>query len=196
MDRDEALSLFKECGALLQGHFLLSSGLHSPRYLQCALVCRQPDVCARLSGELAEAFKGSHVDVVVGPAMGGIILAYELARSLGARGIFMERCDDGRMTLRRGFHLKPGESVLIAEDVMTTGGSVAEIVEEVEKAGADVAGIACLVDRGGLKRFHGRRTASVLRMEVPTYSAQECPLCREGLPLIKPGSRKQAGEKT
>ena len=196
MDGQDALALFKQCNALLRGHFLLTSGLHSPRYLQCALLCRHPDVCARLCGELAGAFKGVQVDVVVGPAMGGIVLAYELARALGTRGIFMERDDGGRMTLRRGFEVKPGESALVAEDVMTTGGSVAEIVTALEEAGAEIAGIACLVDRGGLKRFQGRRTASVLQMDVPTYRPEDCPLCRERLPLVKPGSRKHGGVKT
>ena len=191
MDKEEVLGIFEECGALLQGHFLLTSGLHSARYLQCALVCRRPGVCSRLCSELAREFEDTPVDVVIGPAIGGIVLAYELARALGAQGIFMERDTNGRMILRRGFTLQPGASVLVAEDVMTTGGSVAEIVDEVEKAGASVAGIACLVDRGGAKRFAGRRIAALLSMEIPTYEPLEgCPLCREGLPLVKPGSRK------
>ena len=191
MDHEAVLDVFRKCDAMLEGHFLLSSGLHSPRYLQCARVCRLPDVCGRLCAELAKEFQDAQVDVVVGPALGGIVLAYELARALGARGIFMERDAEGRMTLRRGFELKAGESVLVAEDVMTTGGSVAEIVEVAERAGASVAGVACLVDRGGAKRFEGRRVAGLLRMEIPTYAPEVCPQCREGEPLVKPGSRER-----
>jgi len=193
VDRADVLEIFEECGALLTGHFLLSSGLHSSRYLQCALVCRYPDVCARLCAALAGEFRRPRVDAVVGPAMGGIVLAYELARALDARGIFIERDTDGRMTLRRGFVLKRGESVVVAEDVMTTGGSVAEIVEQLERTGVNVAGIACLVDRGGAKRFAGRRVASLLQMEIPTYAPADCPQCRDGVPVVKPGSRKRPG---
>lgn len=193
MDREEILALFEECRAILQGHFLLSSGLHSPQYLQCALVCRRPDICSRLCAELAKAFEGKRVDVVVGPAMGGIVLAYELARSLGASGIFMERDSAGRMVLRRGFSVNPGDSVVVAEDVMTTGGSVMEVVRAVEEAGANIVGIACLVDRGGAKRLEGRDVASLIEMTIPTYARQDCPLCRDGLPLVKPGSKKKPG---
>ena len=193
MDQEKAVRVFKECGAFLQGHFLLTSGLHSPGYLQCALVCQRPKVCADLCKELAGEFAGQKVDVVIGPAMGGIVLAYELARALNARGIFMERGDDGRMTLRRGFAINPGEKVVVAEDVMTTGGSAAEIVELTEKAGAVVVGVVSLVDRGGAKRFEGRRVASALKVELPTYKPEECPLCKQGTPAVKPGSRKQPG---
>ena len=193
MKQEEILGIFKDCGALLQGHFLLTSGLHSPTYLQCALVCRRPQLCARLCEELAASFRDASADLVVGPAMGGIVLAYELARALGVEGLFMERDDAGRMTLRRGFAIQPGQSVIVAEDVMTTGGSVAEIVEGVEAAGATVVGVACLVDRGGLARFGDRRTAALLKMDIPTYAPDDCPLCREGVPAVKPGSRKREG---
>lgn len=193
MDREELLKIFKECQAFLQGHFLLSSGLHSSGYLQCALVCRYPDLCARLCRELAESFRGVKVDAVIGPAVGGIVIAYELARALGVRAIFMERDAEGAMTLRRGFALGPGERVVVAEDVMTTGGSVAEVVEVSEKAGAEVVGIACFVDRGGSKRFENRRVISLIRLELPTYAPDDCPLCKQGLPLVKPGSRKHPG---
>ncbi len=194
MQRDEVLAIFRESGAFLQGHFLLSSGLHSSGYLQCALVCQRPEICSRLCEEVASRFRDVQVDVVVGPAMGGIVLAYELARVLGARGIFMERDNENRMSLRRGFTLRPGEKALVAEDVMTTGGSVADLVDQVEVDGAEVVGIACLIDRGGAKRFEGRRVASVLEMELPTYRADDCPLCRDGRPLVKPGSRKKPAE--
>ena len=193
VEQEKLLNIFKDCGALLQGHFLLTSGLHSPTYLQCARVCRLPDICGELCAELAEQLRDIRVDAVVGPALGGIVIAYELARAMGTRGIFMERDADGRMTLRRGFELVPGESVVVAEDVMTTGGSVTEIIENVEKAGATVAGVACLVDRGGARRFEGRRIARLLQMQVPTYTAEDCPQCRKGMELVKPGSRKQPG---
>ena len=196
MDADTVLRQFKQCNALMEGHFLLSSGLHSGRYLQCALVCRFPRVCEKLCAELAGQFADLDVDVVVGPAMGGILPAYELARALDARGIFMERDADGRMTLRRGFALGPGEKVVVAEDVMTTGGSAASIVDEAEAAGAEVVGVACLVDRGGLKRFAGRRLASLVAVDFPTYRPEDCPLCKEGAALVKPGSRKHPGEQT
>lgn len=192
MDRNEVLNIFRDCRALLEGHFLLSSGLHSGRYLQCSLVCQHPDICARLVHDLARPFAGEKIDAVIGPAMGGIVLAYELARALGARGVFMER-EAGGMTLRRGFALARGERVVVAEDVMTTGGSVAEVVARAEAAGAEVAGIACLVDRGGLKRFEGRRRAALTAIDFPTYEAAACPLCKEGLELVKPGSRKTPG---
>jgi len=191
--RDEVLDIFRKCGAFLQGHFLLSSGLHSSGYLQCALVCQRPDLCARLCRNLADRFRDVRVDVVVGPALGGIVLAYELARALGARGIFMERDERDRLTLRRGFCLSPGERVLVAEDVMTTGGSAAAVAEQVESAGAEVVGVACLVDRGGARHLAGRRVESVVQLELPTFPPDDCPLCREGRPLAKPGSRKKPG---
>lgn len=195
MTNDEALAIFKECGAFLQGHFLLTSGLHSSGYLQCALVCQNPKVCATLCESLAETFRGEKVDVVIGPAMGGIVLAYEMARAMGARGIFTERDDSGKMTLRRGFSLKAGERVLVAEDVMTTGGSAGEIVEIAEQAGAKVVGVVSLVDRGGAKRFAGRMVASALKVDLPTWKPEECPLCKQGSAAVKPGSRKQPGAK-
>ena len=193
MDHNQIEAAFKKCGAFLRGHFQLTSGLHSPGYLQCALVCQDPVLCARLCEELAKPFRGIRVDAVIGPAMGGIVLAYELARALGARGFFTERGEDGRMTLRRGFALNSGEKVVIAEDVMTTGGSAAELIEIANAAGAEVVGVAALVDRGGAKRFEGRRVAFALQVELPTYKPEECPLCKEGMPLVKPGSRKRPG---
>jgi orotate phosphoribosyltransferase len=212
MDRNQIEAAFKKCGAFLQGHFQLSSGLHSPGYLQCALVCQDPALCARLCEELAKRIPGVHVDAVIGPAMGGIVLAYELARALGARpprfaqanvtepsapgtrGFFTERGEDGRMALRRGFALNRGEKVIIVEDVMTTGGSVAELVQIAEAAGAEVVSVVALVDRGGVQRFHGRyHPDALLRVELPTYQPEQCPLCKQGIPLVKPGSRKRPG---
>ena len=196
MDRNQAEAAFKKCGAFLQGHFLLTSGLHSPGYLQCALVCQDPVLCARLCEDLVKPFRGMKIDAVIGPAMGGIVLAYELARALHTRGFYTERGEDGKMTLRRGFALNRGEKVVIVEDVVTTGGSAAELIEIVEAAGAEVVGVVALVDRGGAKRFEGRRypAFALLPVELPTYKPEECPLCKEGkIPLVKPGSRKRPG---
>jgi orotate phosphoribosyltransferase len=193
VDNAEVLQIFQDCGALLDGHFLLTSGRHSGNYLQCALVCQHPEICGKLCAEMAKVFDGEKIDTVIGPAMGGIVLAYEFARALGARNVFFERDTEGKMILRRGFELKAGERVVIAEDVMTTGGSVAEIVEQAEAAGAEVIGVACLVNRGGLNRFEGRKIVSMLEIDFPTYEPEECPLCKEGQPAIKPGSRKIPG---
>lgn len=195
MTSDQALDLFKKSGAFLQGHFLLTSGLHSTGYLQCALVCQDPRVCATLCEGLAAQFKDRPADVVIGPAMGGIVFAYELARALGTRGIFTERDNEGKMILRRGFALNAGERVLVAEDVMTTGGSAAEIVQIAEQAGAEVVGVAALVDRGGSKRFAGRHVAAALQVDLPTWTPEECPLCKQGVPAVKPGSRMKPGAK-
>jgi len=192
--RDDILEEFREAGALLEGHFLLSSGLHSPRYLQCALVLQDPNRAERLCRRLAERLQSRAVDVVVGPALGAVVVAYELARALGARGIFAER-QDGRMTLRRGFAIEPGEKVLLVEDVMTTGGSLREVLEVVRHAGAEVAGVAALVDRtSGRDPALGTPLVSAVRLDVPAYPPDECPLCREGVPLVKPGSRTQPGQ--
>ena len=193
MDQRQAEEIFKKSGAFLQGHFLLTSGLHSPGYLQCALVCQDPAVCAQLCAELAKPFRGAGVNAVIGPAMGGIVLAYEMARALGVRGLFTERDENGRMVLRRGFALERGEKVLVAEDVMTTGGSAAELIEVAAAAGVEVVGVVALVDRGGAARFEGRRVAYALKVELPTYQPAECPLCRQGAQLTKPGSRKRPG---
>jgi orotate phosphoribosyltransferase len=194
MNQELATRLFKDCGAYLQGHFVLSSGMHSSGYMQCALVCQDPELCARFCAELARPFANEKIQTVVGPAMGGIVLAYELARALKARGIFTERDDTGRMTLRRGFVINPGERVLVAEDVMTTGGSAAEIVEQLEQIGAVVVGVVSLVDRGGARRFDGRLVAAALRVDLPAWKPEECPLCKQGIPAVKPGSRKQPGK--
>ncbi len=192
MERSQAEEIFKKSGAFLEGHFQLSSGLHSPGYLQCALVCQDPVACARLCEELAKPFRGAGVDAVIGPAMGGIVLAYEMARALGARGIFMERDESGRMILRRGFALERGEKVLVAEDVMTTGGSAAELIEVAGAAGAEVSAswrswIAAA--RNGLKAGGSPALSRSRSRRTPA----ECPLCRQGVPLVKPGSRKRPG---
>ncbi len=189
------LEVFRETGALLEGHFLLSSGLHSPKYLQCALVLQDPSRAERLCGQLARAFAGEMIDCVVGPALGGIVVAHELAQALGTKAVFAE-WEDGRMTLRRGFQIEPGQRVLLAEDVITTGGSLREVLAMVKAAGAEVAGVAALVDRTGARDPElGAPLTALVRLDVPIYTPEECPLCDKGLPLVKPGSRPRPAEK-
>ena len=194
-DQNAILDVFRGAGALLEGHFLLSSGMHSPTYLQCALVLQDPGRAGRLCGELARTFAEVDVQTVVGPAVGGIVVAHEVARALGAKALFAER-QDGRMTLRRGFAVEPGERILLTEDVVTTGGSLREVQEMVTAAGADVIGVAALVDRtSGRDPGFGMPLVSLVEINVPAYEADDCPLCRDGLPLVKPGSRKRPGER-
>lgn len=188
MDHQEALRLFIEQRALLNGHFELTSGLHSDTYLQCALLLQHPPVAERACKALAAKWSGQGVNSVIGPATGGIIVAYELARQLGVKALFAERVD-GRMKLRRGFSVSPRENVLVVEDVMTTGGSAAEVVELLDEIGAKTIGVACLVDRGGLERFSEYATNSLLKIAAPTWNPADCPLCAEGKPIDKPGSR-------
>lgn len=184
----EFLRLLWETGALLEGHFLLSSGLHSSRYIQCAKLLQHPKLAGRVGAALAEkANIFGPVEAVVGPAIGGIIVAHELARALGARGMFTER-ERGKMSLRRGFQVESGERVLIAEDVVTTGRSSAEVARVVEAQGGQVVGIACLVDRRGAGELLFP-CISLIKMEIETYPPDACPLCQQGLPLQKPGSR-------
>ncbi|MEA3489598.1 MAG: orotate phosphoribosyltransferase [Candidatus Omnitrophota bacterium] len=191
MQEMEIMDIFTRTGAYKQGHFRLSSGLHSGAYLQCALVLQGPILAARMCSVLAEKFRADEPDVVVGPAMGGIILAYEMARSLSARAVFTERDDEGRMTLRRGFMVCPENKVLIAEDVLTTGESVKEVIALLQKDGVEPVGIACLADRSSGKiDFGGIKQESLIKLNIPVFKEKECPLCQEGMPVVKPGSRK------
>jgi orotate phosphoribosyltransferase len=187
--RNKYLETFIEARALLEGHFILTSGLHSPRYLQCALVLQHPNPAAKLCQALARQIKALEVETVIGPALGGIVVAYEMARALGARGIFAER-KEKLMELRRGFAIQSGERVLLVEDVVTTGGSLKEVRDLVQAAGGRIVAVASLVDRtSGRDPEFGVPFFSLLKIDVPTYEPAECPLCREGLPLVKPGSR-------
>lgn len=191
LNSDTMLEIFQSCGALLEGHFLLTSGLHSGQYLEKFRVLQHPHLTSRLCVEIAERFTDSGVRLVVGPATGGIILAFETARLMGLRSVFTER-ENGRMTLRRGFQVERGERVLVVEDVVTTGGSVMECLQAVREAGGDVVGVGLLVDRSNGKVDFGVRTERLICLDILTYCASACPLCEARVPVVKPGSRKPA----
>lgn len=182
------LNVLQQTGALLEGHFQLSSGLHSSRYLQCALVLQYPEHAEFIGRALAEKFKDDRVDAVVAPAIGGIIVAHETARAIGARALFTER-EAGVMTFRRGFLLSRGERVLVVEDVVTTGGSTRETIEAAIDADGVVVGAGSMVDRSGGSVDVGVRRLSLLTLDVATYDPALCPLCIDEVPLTKPGSR-------
>lgn len=189
---DPVLSLFVERGALLEGHFLLSSGLHSPRYLQCARVLMDPVAATRLGGALAErlrdALGGQRPEAVVAPALGGVLVAHEVARAFGCRGLFTER-QDGVMTLRRGFTLDAGEPVVVVEDAITTGKSTREVLDAMAASSARVLAVGSLVDRSVGEVDFGVPRRSLVRLEVPTYPPDACPSCAGGSRPVKPGSR-------
>lgn len=180
------IEILKEVEALLEGHFLLSSGRHSNRYCQCAKLLQYPDKAEQVLKIVADKVKDLNIDIVVGPAMGGIIVAYELGRQLGKPAIFTER-ENGVMTLRRGFEIKPGQRVLITEDVVTTGKSSMETAEVLRSFGAEVVGIAAVVDRtpGEIEL----PVFGAIKLEIESFDAADCPLCKQGIPYIKPGSR-------
>ncbi len=184
----EVWGILKKTGAILNGHFLLSSGIHSDGYIQCARILQYPSYAKKVLGLIAERVKHLDMEIVVGPALGGIIVAYELGRQLNKKAMFAER-KDGIMQLRRGFVIKPGEKVLITEDVVTTGKSTLEVKELVEKRGADVIGVACIVDRRSQEYPIELPLFSALQMNINTYHPEECPLCKLGEPLENPGSR-------
>lgn len=182
------LSIFKETGALLNGHFLLTSGLHSEAYFQCALVFQYPHHSETLCRAIADHFYQDDIQLVVSPAVGGIVVGQEIARLLGVRSIFTERVD-GKMALRRGFQIHEGENVLVAEDVTTTGGSVKEVIDVVKSSGAKPVSVAAVVDRSGGKVDFGIPYFSLLKMEVTNYQPDQCPMCQSGSKAVKPGSR-------
>ena len=195
MDKEHILSVFRDSQALLEVHFLLTSGLHSDRYFQCAKVLQYPRYAELLCGEIAHQYRAAAIDVVIAPALGGIVVGQEVGRQLRARTIFTER-KEGTMQLRRGFRIEPDEKVLVCEDVVTTGGSVAEVIAIVKSSGGKVMGAAYIVDRSGGKVTFamepGALQYSLMQISVVAYPPAECPLCTSGIPLVKPGSRGNA----
>jgi len=189
MTEKDVLELFNKYGALLTGHFKLSSGLHSEKYLQCALVLQYPNIAQKLSKELAEKFTELKIEVVVGPALGGVTFAYEVARALGARALFTER-QDGLMVLRRGFSIQKKEKVLVVEDVVTTGGSTKEVIDVVKSLGGQVVGVGSIIDRSGKTIDFAVPFHALARVEVQTFEEKDCPLCKKGIVITKPGSSK------
>ena len=189
------LDAFHETGAYLKGHFRLTSGLHSPEYLQCAKVLQHPSHAERFGKELAARMQalaaGVKIDVVIAPAMGGLIIGHEVARALGTRFLFTER-EEGKMVLRRGFAVEPGENAVVVEDVITTGGSTVEVIEVLKLAGANVAAAGSIIDRSNGKADVGVPRVALETMEVTTWPPDFCPLCQQGLPVVKPGSPKPA----
>ncbi len=194
MTKERVEEILRQAGVLLEGHFLLTSGKHSNRYLQCARIFRNTRYSEELCAALADKYKNDAVDVVIGPAMGAVQMAYEVSRSLGCENFFTER-EDGKMVLRRGFVITPGMRCLLVEDVVTTGGSVVEVKELVEAAGGIVVGIGSIVDRTGGEIQFGVPYRAVYSAKVQSWEPADCPLCGEGtIPLIKPGSRKLAAK--
>jgi orotate phosphoribosyltransferase len=191
LDQAEILKIFHETGVWQEGHFLLTSGQHSGNYLQCAKVLQYPQYTEVLCREIARRFAEDKIDLVAAPAIGGILIAYEVARHLKTKMLFTERVGK-EMTLRRGFTLEPGAKVLVVEDVITTGGSVQEVIDLLQKQGGNISGVATFVDRSGGKVKFLPRTEALLSLEVTSYSPEECPLCQAGLAVEKPGSRKLA----
>ncbi len=189
MTRDDILDMYRRSGALLEGHFRLTSGLHSPGYLQCALVLQHPESAAALGAAIADATRGLRPTVVLSPALGGVVIGQEVGRALGVRAIFAER-QDGALTLRRGFTLDPTDRVLVIEDVLTTGGSTRETMQVARAAGAQVVGAASIVNRSGAAPDVDVPFVALLEVALPTYEPERCPLCAQAIPVVKPGSRQ------
>lgn len=188
MSNIDVIEILKECNALLEGHFLLSSGKHSNRYVQCAKVLRYPDQAAKVLSLVVDKIKDLDIDLVVGPAMGGVVVSYELGRQLGKEAVFTER-KDNVMELRRGFEVKPGAKIIIAEDVVTTGKSTKETKKVLEGLGGEVIGVACIANR--TKEDIGMPIYSAIDLDIQVYESDACPLCEEGkIDLVKPGSRE------
>lgn len=183
-----AHNILQEAQALLQGHFLFTSGRHGAEYMQCARVLQYPQYTEILAKIIAQGFGNEKVEMVIAPAIGGIVIGYELARQLNSVSVFAER-ENGIMTLRRGFHIPQGTKVVVAEDVITTGKSSLEVMNIVREMGAEVLGVGVIVDRTGGKIDLGTKVVSAYSAEMQSYTAEECPLCKEGLPIFKPGSR-------
>ena len=190
---DDILALFQRTGAYMHGHFRLTSGLHSPEYLQCALVLQHPEYAEALGTRLAHSLQEMNptpITLVAAPAIGGLIIGHEVARALKARSIFTERDASGKMTLRRGFHVEPGETAVVIEDVITTGGSSREVCDLLRESGAEVAAAGSIIDRSDGRADLGVPRVALASMKVISYDPENCPLCRDGVPVEKPGSRK------
>jgi orotate phosphoribosyltransferase len=188
MRNEEVIQRFKDTGALLEGHFALSSGLHSPVYLQCAIALQSTTDAIEFGAAIAAHFKDQQIETVASPAIGGIVIGYEVARELGTRFIWTER-EQGRMTLRRGFSVREGERILVVEDVITTGGSTRDTIEALRDAGAEVVAAASIIDRSGGKADVGVELFALATLNVPAVSTDKCDACKRSEPLIKPGSR-------
>jgi len=188
MTRDELLDLFRRSGALLEGHFRLTSGLHSSGYLQCALVLQHPAHAEVLGRAIADRTRSLRPTAVLSPALGGVVIGHEVGRALGVRALFAER-QDGELTLRRGFVIAENDRVLVVEDVLTTGGSTRETMQVARASGGQVVGAASIVNRSGGRAAFDVPFASLLDIDLPTYEPDKCPLCAQGLPVVKPGSR-------
>jgi len=188
MDAEEIKLLFDRVGAVRHGHFELSSGRHSSTYVQCALVLQHPEAAETLGGALAAKFKDVQINCVASPALGGILVGHEVARGLGVRAVFVERDTSGRMALRRGFAFQPRERVLVVEDVWTTGGSTRETIGVVEQAGGIAVAAGALIDRSGNRLELNVPSRALIEINIPSYEAFECPLCRAGQEITKPGS--------
>ena len=188
MNSESILDKFRDGGALLDGHFILSSGLHSPKYLQCALALQYPFDAEKYGRAIAGHFTDAGIETVASPAIGGLVIGYEVAKALNVRFIWTER-KQGEMTMRRGFEIKDGERILAVEDVITTGGSVKECIDVLNENGGDVVNAASIIDRSGGKADVGVPRISLVELEVPSYKPEECPMCAEGTEAVKPGSR-------
>ena len=182
------LDMFRERGALLEGHFILSSGRHSREYLQCAKALEFPSDANTLGREIAELFIDQDIETVASPAIGGLIIGYAVASAMNVRFLWTER-QNGEMTLRRGFELRPKERILVVEDVITTGGSTRECIAELERNGANIAAAASIIDRSNGRADVGVRRKALVKMDVESFLPEDCPMCAEGLPAVKPGSR-------
>lgn len=189
MQKDEILKIFEKLNILLTGHFRLTSGFHSAKYLQCAILFQYPEISEKFAKALAEKFRNKKIDLVASPAIGGIILGYEVARVLKVRAIFAER-ENGEMKFRRGFKVNKGEKVLIVEDVITTGGSVKEVINLVKEQGGEVVGVGTIAERSEKKIDLGVELKSLIKLKIKKYEPSSCPLCEKGFPLVKPGSKK------
>ncbi len=188
MTDKEVIDIFKKTGAMLEGHFILTSGFHSPHYFQCAKVLQYPEYNSQFSSMIVSYFGDSNIDAVITPAVGGIVFGTEVGRQMNKRTIFAER-ENGKMTLRRGFEIKPGENYLVCEDVVTTGGSVFEVIELLKEYGANAAGVGFIIDRSNGKADFGTKQYSLAKMEVIKYAEDELPDWLEKIPVTKPGSR-------